>query len=401
MNRFLLVAWQEYSFNIRRPAFLAAALGIPAFMAILALVVGYIAIQNETDLSRVGQVGYIDQAGLLTSELDAPFVAYTDEAAARADLDSGELGAYFVVAADYMESGSVQLYSTTGFPDALDEAIETALLDQLSTGTTLAERINDPVNLMIRALDTNRTLPQIALIGVLFAPLVLVFVLFFAIQISSTYLMAGIVEEKTNRVMEMLVTSVTPFQLLFGKILGLGLLGLTQVAIWLGLGGVVIALTQNSDVLAGLRLPVDLVLIALVFFVFGYLLYASLLGAIGVLVGSEQESRQIAGLFVFMMVLPFIFFTLFLLDPNGTIPVILSLVPFTAPVSIVLRLAFGAVPLWQVAASLALLIATTVGIIWAAARLFRWAMLRYGKPFRLRNLVRGLRRKNTLAEDTV
>jgi ABC-2 type transport system permease protein len=409
MNRMWLVLRQEYVSNVRRRAFLVAALGIPLFIVILMLVILIILIASETKLDEFGGVGYVDLADIIMTnrELvpganpDNLFIAYESEEAARQALNADEIGAYFIAPADFMETGAVKLYSAAGFPEALDSAINYFIWANLSSGVDnrlLVERAVDPVNLTIHTLDNNRELSAAALVGLFCSPLILVFALYFAVQIASAYLMSGVVEEKTNRIMEILITSVTPFELLIGKVLGLGLLGLTQLAIWLVPAGVGLLLLRQVDFFAGFILPPDLLGIGLLYFLLTYVLYGCLLGGIGAVAGSEQESRQIAGIFIFTMVLPFIFLLVFLLDPDGLVPAAFSMIPFTAAPSMIMRLTFGAVPPWQLVASLAILFLTTLFIAWSSAKVFRWSLLRYGKKPRLRDVLRALRRRSPRME---
>src|SRR5262249_30572612 len=156
---------------------------------------------------------------------------------------------------------------------------------------------------------------------------------------------SGVVEEKSNRVIEMLITSITPSQLLIGKIVGLGLLGLTQLFIWMGAGLIALKLGQGSVALAGVTLPVDLLVITVAYFILNSFLLASLMAGVGAVAGGEQEGRLLGGIFSLIVVIPFFFIASFITDPNGTVPLVLSLVPFTAPISVILRMSFGTIPM--------------------------------------------------------
>ena len=148
-----------------------------------------------------------------------------------------------------MKTGAVRTYGKTGLPDALENSINTYLRANLSSGLdpTIAARIKDPIKGSIQTLDNGRTIEDSAVVGLFLVPIIFVMVFLFASQATSGYLMSGVVEEKTNRIMEILITSVTPFQLLFGKIIGLGLLGLTQLVIWLIAGYVTLTLGHNEQ----------------------------------------------------------------------------------------------------------------------------------------------------------
>jgi ABC-2 type transport system permease protein len=403
MSKALIVARREFLYNVRRPGYLFASFGVPLLTVVLTAIIFAVAFQSETDTTRVGAVGYVDHAGVLSAEHEKTehFAAYEDETAGRAALEAGEIGALFVLPQDYLDSGDVKLYSMSGLPDATTDQINAYIVANLGAelDSALVERIQEPVDLSLHTLDNNRTLKEDAIFGVILLPFALVMLLLMSSQTASTYLMAGVVEEKTNRIMEILITSITPFQMLVGKILGLGALGLLQVLVWIGLGALALRLSQGVDMLAGVGLPLDMVIYSLIYFVLSFLLFASVMAGIGAVVGSEQEAKQTSGFVVFLTVIPLFFLISFMEDPNGTIPTIFTLIPLTAPFAVILRLSFGSVPPWQLALSISLLVLTTLAVIWASARIFRWSLLMYGKRPGLRAILRAVRRAPRLATE--
>ncbi len=401
MDKMWLVARREYLYNLRRRSFLFGAFGVPIFV-ILVMLVAFSAIANEEEnAAGVGQVGYVDEAGVLSESIDRPeqFVPFVAEAEARQALDSQTIGAYFVVPQDYMQTGFIQLYAYTSIPEALHDRIESFLVANLSARleTTLPpERIQQPVEMTVHIQDSGRTLTSQQIGGLFLTPIIFVLVFAMASQITSGFLMSGVVEEKTNRIMEILVTSVTPTQLLAGKMVGLGLLGLTQVGVWALGGFALLRLGRNVPFLSGVNIPLDMALISAVYFILAYFFMASIMAGIGAVVGSEQESRQFAGIFSILLFIPLFFIVSFITDPDGALPTVLTLVPFTAPLSVLLRMSFGALPAWQLFLSLLLLLLATILITWASARIFRWGLLLYGKRPSPRELLRVLRQSPRL-----
>ncbi len=396
MPRFWIVARHEYLTNIRRRAFLFAAFGVPIFSLALMVIVFTLVVNNETDTSRVGAVGYVDQADVLPQAIDRPddFSAYPSEDAAQSALQARQIGAYFIVAPDYMATGSVRLVSSGSPPDALTDEIDAFLVANLGARLNqpdVVARLQNPVETSILTLDNGRTLKESAIAGVFLSPILLVIVVMFSLQLSSGYLMSGVTEEKTNRILEVLMTSVPPNELLLGKIIGLGALGLTQMLIWVSAGALIARLGNSFDFLAAISLPPDLLIVGLVYFLLAYLLFGSLMAAIGAIIGSEQESRQYAGILSFGLAVPFFFIAQFISDLNGPIPVALSLIPITAPTTIILRMAYGDVPAAQLILSIAVMAATTALVVFAAGRIFRWSLLLYGKRPSLRELLRVVR----------
>lgn len=414
MIKLLTVAWREYYYNLRRPAFLFAAFGTPIIIAASFFLGGAFGDDNNIeDLAAYGQVGYVDlsEAQVLAPEKkpeDQPdvFVRYEDEAAARAALDEGNLKAFFVLPANYLASGRLNLYSYESVPDNVKDLIDSFLLLNLSDGLETdipIERVRDTVtDMTVKLADSGRVVDEGGLFFLLMLPMLFAILLMTSSFTTSGFLMSGLVEEKTNRVIEVLVTSVTPMQLLAGKILGLCLLGLTQVLILIISGFVGMVLAQRLDFLTDALIPVDMAILGIIYYLLSYFLLAAFLAGIGAVAGSEQESRQFSAFLTIPFMIPLFFIVNFILDPNGTGPVILSLIPITAPMAMMIRVGVTNVPTWQIIASLGILALTVIVTIWFSARVFRWGLLLYGKRLDLRQLLRViLRREDTQMATTV
>lgn len=394
MSKMWLVARREYLYNLQRRSFLFTAFVLPLLIVgVMALLVSWIS-SREEDVNRIGQIGYVDQSGVLSQALGRPdyFTAYDSEEAARQALEEGSIGAYFLLPPDYMATGTVKLYSASSVPSALQGSIEDFLLANL--GASLdpnipLERIQRPVELIAHPLDRGTDLREDSSIGIFMMPIIFAIVFAMSVQMSGGYLVSGMIEEKSNRIMEILATSVTPTQLMAGKIIGLGALGLTQLVIWLGVVGLSVLTGRSGSIewLSGISITPALAIMAVIYFLLSYFLSASLLAGIGASFETEQESRSISSIISLIQFVPYFFIMVFLTRPNGLIAVILTLFPFTAPLSAIMRLALGSVPIWQLAVSVGLLALTTIGSIIASGRVFRWALLMYGKRPSLRELL--------------
>jgi ABC-2 type transport system permease protein len=223
-------------------------------------------------------------------------------------------------------------------------------------------------------------------------------ILFYGVQV-----MGAVVEEKTSRVVEVLVSSLRPFQLLAGKVLGAGLVGLFQLSIW---GVSAWFLFQKRDVLlrlagvpviggnSGFPFPevsLDTLAIVLAYFLLGYFLYAAMFAAVAAMSNSEAEARQAQVPVVMLLVIPSILIIGILQQPDGGMAVALSMIPFCSPIGMPVRWAAATVPLSEIAASLAILFGTVVLIVWVAARIYRVGILMYGKRPGAREIVRWIR----------
>ena len=400
MRRTLIVARHELLTNLMRRSFLLATIGVPLLTIGLLVLVATVTVQFSVN-NDVGQVGFADESGLFSgaSTEGTSLVAYPDAEAAVAAFEAGELGAYFIIPPTYLNDGQLQLVTRSGMAEGLQDEINTFLSTHLSASLepALALRLLNPVTLDLLLQDSGRTIGSEAIVTLFFVPLIFMMIFMLALQSASSYLMSGVVEEKSNRIMELLITSLTPTQLLRGKILGLGILALIQVSIWVAASAIGLTIGQNVPALSGVSLQADIVFWAFVFFLLDFFLLAAVMAAIGAVVGSEQESRQISGLFTVVLVLPIFFLTSFLTDPNGAIAVFFTLFPLTAPVAIILRMGMTAVPPEQIVLSLLLLIVTTLVAAWLGGRVFGWSLLMYGKRPSLRAIAGAVRRGERMA----
>lgn len=396
MNKAFVVATHEFMTNIKKPSFLWAAFGGPIFSVVLVAVVILITANTagQGDL-EAETIAYVDQTAtsILAEPINKPeqFVAYESIDAARAALDAEEIDAYFVLPPLYLQAGRVQVYSYGNPSDALQDEIEVFLGANVARqidADVSADLLQDPVDMRIYLENSGRELTEGGILGVFMVPFIFAFIFLFGIQITSTFLMSSVVEEKTSRIIEILITTISPNQLLLGKLLGLGVLGLLQLIIWMGVGGVGFLLLGDTEFLSSVSIPLDMVLLAIVYFVLSYFLISSLLAGVGAITDSEQESRAYAGLVSFIYVIPLVALVTFITDPNGPVPTLLSLIPFTSGISMIMRLGFTSVPADQIVISIVLIIITTLIIVWASAKVFRWALLLYGKKPSLRSIIR-------------
>ena len=224
-------------------------------------------------------------------------------------------------------------------------------------------------------------------------------ILYMAILLYGINVMSSVLEEKTNRIVEVLVSSVTPFQLMAGKVIGVGAVSLFQFVIWGVLGRGIFgssAVRGNSPGAdAGFftvpHITVDTAIVFFLYFIGGFMLYSAMFAAVGAMSSNEQEARQAQQPVSMLLVLSFISMFGMLNDPNSTFAVTLSMIPFTAPIAMPVRWAAGNLPVSEVAISLAILIAAILGVTWAAARIYRVGILMTGKRPNPKELLRWIR----------
>ena len=238
------------------------------------------------------------------------------------------------------------------------------------------------------------------------------FLIYLAVLIYGQYVMQGVIEEKSSRVVEIVVSSVRPFELMMGKVLGIGAMGLTQFVVWgvlVGAGtsmaGTVAALLLSPEQLdlpagaseeamlqaADITIPTiapSLILWFVLFFLGGYLLYATLFAAVGSAVEQQQDAQSLVFPITLPLIVPIIFIYFLIESPDALLSVVLSIIPFFSPVLMVARMALTEVPLWQTVLAFLLLVGTFVGAIWLSSRIYRVGILMYGKKPGLRELLR-------------
>ncbi len=213
-----------------------------------------------------------------------------------------------------------------------------------------------------------------------FAIIVMFMILYTAILGYGAHILRAVIEEKNTRVVEILISSISPFKLMMGKILGVALAGMTQILIWF------IAFFSLSFAASyGLMLQkmpqfsfVQIIFFA-IFFILGYLLYASLYAALGSMFSSEQEAQQMATILIIPLILPILFMQMIVQDPNSTIATVLSLIPFFTPLLFYLRMLVEIPPLWEIILALILTSLSVVFIIYLSSKIYRVGILMYGK----------------------
>lgn len=405
-----IIARHEYAVNVRRPAFILVTLLIPALGLIGVVVTAFFSGQASTFLQRQfvpekSRIGIVDQSGLYTPiapQFANSFVAFPDEASATRALLDDEVNSYVLIARDYIQSGRVSSYTSgTGFmssaaaadPSTLRAFLVNGLLAGKVDSTTLT-RATKPLDLQTVMLDAKGNVatggPFSAIAGFV-APYIFSILLFISVFASSSYLLRGVSEEKENRVIEIILSSVSPAELLSGKVLGLGALGLTQIGVWFASG---LALSGGLGALvagAVLILSPAPFLLAAIYFVLGYLLYGTTMAAVGALGTNMRESQQLAGIFSFMAAVPWFAASLVFTNPNSPIIRVLSYFPLTAPTMMMLRIPLSDVPTADIVISLVVTSISIPFVLWAGAKIFRMGLLMYGKRPALGEIARALR----------
>ena len=228
--------------------------------------------------------------------------------------------------------------------------------------------------------------------------IVLAMLLYVTLIMYGIVTMRSVLEEKTTRIVEVLISAVTPFQLLAGKIVGVAAVAFTQYLIWIttasllgAYGGALAAAYRPGESIINFRLPPFVLVSLLVYFLLGYFLYASIYAAIGAAASNEQDAQQMQLPATLPIVMSFLMFNVILRDPGSTLSVVLSEIPFFSPILMLLRISVQTPPLWQIALSIVLLLLTTLGVVYFSARIYRVGVLMHGKRPSLVEILRWVR----------
>lgn len=400
MRNLWLIARAEYTRLVKQRSFLLATLGVPLLIGVVSAVSGLVAVRSATGTQPFGVV---DQAALMGDVLSesaaygADARAFPDEAAARRALEAGEVQAYYVLPADYLQTQRVALYYWEEAPaesvsGQFNRLLRTSLAARAAPDAR--ERLLSGINLSYRTLKEGAQKLEQQIIGFV-VPLLVGMFFVFVVMGSAGYLLQAVTTEKENRMVEVMFTSASPFQIIGGKAIGLMGVAFTQIGIWvLALVIAVLALSRSVPFLQGIKLDPVFLLLVLLYFVPTYALVAGMMITIGSMVTDLQQGQQISGLVNMLFLLPFFFFVLIFTNPNSPFLVAMTLFPTTAFMSVAIRWGMTTIPLWQLVTGWALLVATAGFSIVVAARVFRVGMLRYGQPLNLAGVAQIVRQRH-------
>ena len=424
MNKLRLIIAREYMSIVGRKSFIILTLLLPfliVFIGAVPILMEYL--NNSGDQTQ--QIAVIDETGKYASALQNDnmyeFVAIKGDTVTNAwefyDKSNGSFSAVIVIPRDVETTAQVNIYSEGTIPPALVMSVDNALTDTIENARLAAAgipnlqqiidetKINLNVRNVTRQQDGNeqeRSTGAAMALGIFLCFIIYMFVLFYGQMI-----MNNVVEEKTNRIVEVVVSSCRPFHLMLGKIIGVGLAGLTQMAIWIVLLSAVGMFAGSALGLSGATMTPDMtaagvspemvgdatsdiirqalsinytpiILNFLLYFIGGYLLYSAIFAALGSAVDQASDASQLLWPVMIIIIIAIYAAMGCMSNPNGPMAFWCSMIPFTSPIVMMIRLPYD-VPLWQMVLSHVLLFSTALAIVWLAARIYRRGILHYGQ----------------------
>jgi len=397
MNKVLTIIRHEFFNVLRSRSFLITLFILPLIGFIAVLVVSGLQKNNQgtsifaflTPAPKVQLIGFVDNSGIIKTvpEAMAPAIErFTDVAEAKIAVAQGKIAGYYVIPADYLKSGQVDLYKSELdiMGNSSDKYLIAGLFEQnlMTDKPALLKLFQQPIRLEThyQAAEPQRD-PNSSL--TYFLPYAVTMLFYFLILGTSSTMLNSITNEKQNRVMEILLTSIKPVELLTGKITALGLIGLLQTTFWSGSAFLLYRLSGKTFQLpAEFNLPVSILLWGILFFLLGYAIYASLMAGLGAMAPNLRESSQATFFVIFPLIIPLFFVNTLITAPNSTLSIIMSIFPLTAPVAMLSRLAATQVPFWQPFLAAVLCAGTAVLIVRSVSGLFRAQNLLSGQTFK-------------------
>lgn len=444
MSKLPLIIKREYLAKVRNKSFVIMTFLSPILMVGMVVLIAYLAKLNDNEkrvISVLNESDYFSKDFISTESTG--YIQFTDIDLNAAKDSTNSLGLYgllYIPNNSDLEKVASQSYfyskeaaSTSvleNIEDIFQDRLHQRKLQNLGVSTKDYAQLRDKFEINTSTFDGEQNLKGInelkAAIGLAFGYLIMMFIIIYG-----GFVMRSVIEEKTSRIIEVIISSVKPFQLMLGKIIGTSLAGITQFVIWIVSASLLLlvalaifkidpaSLNTGADLTADMgvnvatpipsnsqimeyakefyKIPwVMLIVFFLIYFILGYLIYSSIYAAIGAAVDNETDTQQ----FIFPIILPLMlavyvgFFSVFS-NPHGPIAVGFSLFPLTSPIVMLMRLpngiGEGGVPIWQVVTSIVLLIVTFIGIVWLAAKIYRIGILMYGKKPSYKELFKWLR----------
>ena len=396
MTKLWHVAWHEYRRHVFTRRFvLIGLLSVPLIILVMG---GLIYLIISLDINTT-PLGYVDYSGLLADPLPAPapeppdkpvpILPFETEAAARSALDAGQIQAYYVLPADYLSTDQLSVFHLGALKSPARQQFYNFLTANLlkSTDPIIANRLVKGAEIIVQSPDGSRSISSKNWFNVL-VPMVAGIAFIIAMFSTGGYLMQAVVEEKENRTMEVIITSVSPNQFMAGKIIGDTAIGLTQIVLWMLFIVIPILLLRNTlSFLRGIQIaPQTLLLLIFVMFP-AFILVSALMAAIGATVSEAREGQQMVGIISLPIWIPYMLTGSLMSNPNSPLALGLSLFPLTAPLTMLMRDGLTILPAWQIALSAVIQVLSAIGAIGLAGRAFRLGMLRYGQRLKWREVL--------------
>jgi ABC-2 type transport system permease protein len=395
--------WQiikyEYTRHVFNKRFLLSLLSLP--LTVIAM--GIVALMVGLFTANRAPIAYIDRSGTLAEPVPfnyegnlfdpaIEFIPYQEISQAQEDLASEIIQAFYVIPQDFPAVQDVELHYYSMPSSGAQMQFRQFIIQNIGVfegmDPQIVTRLQEGNSVTVSTLDGSREMRSDQ--WFLFVMPMLAGVIFIVVVMTSGgYLLQAVVSEKENRTMEIMITSVSPGQLMAGKTIGNISVGLSQLVVWLIFGwlGLLVG-AQFWPFLGEISLPANMVLVMFLVFIPAFVMVAAIMSTIGAIMTEMREAQQISGIVSLLAIIPFYVTTPIMTNPNGILAIVLSFFPLTAPITILVRMGYTTIPFVQLALNIFVLVAFAVFTVWLAGRAFRMGMLQYGKKLSLKALFR-------------
>ena len=391
MNKTYLIFRHEFLHAIKRAGFIIMTLIVPVLTLLAIGIIALVTTLSEPPVKELKAIGYVDEVGIFDDQTTQGFiklVPFASREDANQALVRNEVTEFIIIPADYTSSGTIQRYTLEkelGTPPTTVATIKRFLSVNLledKVPPDIVTLIVSPLNLEVtRITEEGGIALEQSNLGNIIIPAVFSLLLGLALMFGATSLISGLGEEKESRLIEVLFASVSVRQLLISKVLALGTAGLLQVLVWLISAPLLLYLASSSfgGFMSNIQIPVNFLVLGIIYFILGYLLFAVLSIGIGAISSNAREGGQLSLFYILLGFAPLWFSSLLFAFPDSIIWVVLTIFPVTAPVQTMLRLGVSDIPLWQIMTSIGVLGLSIIVGLFLSIKIFRMHMLMHGK----------------------
>lgn len=423
--KFWIIAKHEYISRVKTKGFIISTILGPIFLLAVVLIPAVVATlsidKTEMKIAIVDKTTFKIGKEIVKAQPNRFWISEKPPTQLNKSILDGNLDAYIILDDKSVKDNRVEVYSKggggMGFLTIIEKYVGGAItrrnLIQAGVDTATINLLEKNITIETKKITEEGIQKDYAEFYSVFG-YIMGFTVYMMLFMYGAMVMRGVIEEKANRIVEVLVSSAKPFDIMFGKIVGIGSVGLTQILIWIAFLFLlslilpsVVGLFQTPENLQTISaavqqmgtankfeippIPVGLVVAFLTYFLLGYFLFATLFAGIGASVDQEQDAQYISTPVYLPLIIPILFVANVMANPDGIFATIMSLIPFFSPILMTVRIAATSVPLWQIVLSFILMLLTFLGCTWLSAKIYRIGILIYGKKPNFREIFRWLR----------
>ena len=403
MNKIYLMFKHEFLQAIKGVGYIILTFIVPVLVILAIGSYKLVTTLIEPSVKEITTIGYVDEVGIFSDQTDQgliKLVSFASREDATRALVNKEISEFIIIPSDYTSSGTIQRYTLA--KELIPPPVTTSVIKSFLSWNLLKDDLSQevitsivaPLNMQVTRLDENGEIArEQGNIGNIIIPAVFALLLSFSLMLGASSLISGFGEEKESRLIEVLFSSVSVRQLLIAKILSLGAAGLIQVIVWLISAPFLLQLASYNfgGFLRDIQLPANFIILGIVYFVLGYLLFAIISVTVGGISSNTSEAQSLSMIYVMMLFVPLWFAGLMINFPENLVWVLLSIFPLTAPIQVMLRLGVSEVPLWQILTSIGVLGLSIILSLSFSTKIVRIFMLMYGKRPGLAEIIQGLK----------